>query len=130
MTLLTTISILFVGGIGAWCLGRIDARLPRWGALLAILIDIVYFGQQCVPVLQLSVNAMPPGLYGNSWFFSYTTDWIPQFGIHLALGVDGLSLALNLLTLFLGLVALSSAWDEIVERSGFFYFNNLYVYKD
>ncbi len=53
--------------------------------------------------------------------------WIPAFGIHFHLAVDGLSLALILLTHFLGLAAIVSSWTEITDRIGFFFFNLMWV---
>ena len=43
------------------------------------------------------------------------------------LALDGLSLALLLLTYFLGIMAVLSSWTEIRERVGFFHFNLLWV---
>jgi NADH-quinone oxidoreductase subunit M len=61
------------------------------------------------------------------WLKECSFDWIPQFGIRLHLALDGLSLALLLLTYFLGIVAILSSWTEIRQRVGFFHFNVLWV---
>jgi NADH-quinone oxidoreductase subunit M len=53
--------------------------------------------------------------------------WIPSLGVQFSLGLDGLSLLLVVLTAFLGVIAVAAAWDEIVERAGFFYFNLLWT---
>ncbi|MEX0619232.1 MAG: NADH-quinone oxidoreductase subunit M, partial [Pseudohongiellaceae bacterium] len=63
----------------------------------------------------------------QSWLVMFSVEWMPRFGIALELGVDGLSLLLLLLTVFLGVVACGAAWNEITERSGFFYFNLLWT---
>ncbi len=57
----------------------------------------------------------------------FEADWIPRFGISFIFGADGFSLLLITLTVFLGLISLGSAWHEIKERSGFFYFNLLWT---
>ena len=53
--------------------------------------------------------------------------WIPRFGISLHLAIDGLSLLLVLLTLFLGLISVVASWTEITKQVGFFHFNLLCV---
>jgi NADH-quinone oxidoreductase subunit M len=58
---------------------------------------------------------------------SVSAEWIPRFGISFYLAADGLSLLLLLLTVFLGIIAIGSAWNEITERVGFFYFNLLWT---
>jgi len=61
------------------------------------------------------------------WLEECNFNWIPQFGIRFHLALDGLSLALLLLTYFLGVVAILSSWTEIRQRVGFFHFNLLWV---
>ena len=53
--------------------------------------------------------------------------WIPRFGIRFHLAADGLSLVLIVLTNFLGIVAVACSWTEITDRTGFFYFNLMWV---
>src|SRR5690606_26833075 len=64
---------------------------------------------------------------GGQWFVLEKWEWIARFGIYLQIGVDGLSLLLLLLTVFLGLISVAAAWDEITQRCGFFYFNLLWT---
>ena len=52
----------------------------------------------------------------------------PQLGIGFFLAADSLSLVLVLLTALMGIMAVASAWTEINERTGFFYFNLLWVW--
>ena len=61
------------------------------------------------------------------WLAECNFNWISQFGIRFHLALDGLSLALLLLTYFLGIVAILSSWTEIRQRAGFFHFNLLWV---
>ena len=56
-----------------------------------------------------------------------TVQWIPQLGIGFHLALDGLSLLLVILTLFLGLLSVISSWREIQERVGFFHLNLLWT---
>jgi NADH-quinone oxidoreductase subunit M len=61
------------------------------------------------------------------WLKECNFNWISQFGIRFHLALDGLSLALLLLTYFLGIVAILSSWTEIRQRVGFVHFNLLWV---
>ena len=118
MMLILLITIPLTGGMMAWLLGRRDQRWPRWISLVALLIDMVlalalwsrYFDWVNLP--------------GNgAWLTEVNIEWIPQLGISVHLGMDGLSLLLALLTVFLGIMSVAASWTEIQERVGFFHFN-------
>src|SRR6185312_4935272 len=66
-------------------------------------------------------------IVGSGWREEMDWSWIPQFGIHFHLGMDGLSFLLVLLTLFLGVVAVVVSWTEIATAVGFYYFNLLLI---
>ena len=53
--------------------------------------------------------------------------WIPQLGIGFHLAMDGLSLLLVALTLFLGIISVVCSWTEVRERVGFFHLNLLWI---
>ena len=122
MILVWLIVIPAGGGLLAWLLGSRYTRAPRWVALMVMAGD-------------LAVALMLTGLYANrlispvagDWLAEFEVAWIPQFDIEFALAADGFSLLLVLLTAVLGIMAVVSAWDEIGERTGFFYFNLLWV---
>jgi NADH-quinone oxidoreductase subunit M len=114
--LLALISILFFGGVLAWLSEGLDARFPRVVALATVLIDLL-----------LMLMLLNTGAEDISWIASLNMQWIPLFGISFHLAADGLSLLMILLTAFLGIVAIGSAWNEISERAGFFYFNLLWT---
>ena len=121
MIVLAIIAILFFGGALAWASEALDTRLPRIIALCSLLLSgilLMGFAFTGAPV---------QGSPGDQWWLLAGWSWIPRFGITLLVGVDGLSLLMLLLTLFLGLIALGAAWQEIKERVGFFYFNLLWT---
>ncbi|NMH63846.1 complex I subunit 4 family protein [Shewanella salipaludis] len=119
MILLWLILLPLMGGALAWYAERFDARLPAWIALVSLL--------SCLGLLLPEVLADPAaGLRYGLWLQDVAWEWIPRFNIQLHLALDNISLLLVLLTLLMGLVALSSAWEEIVEYKGFFYFNFLW----
>ena len=116
MILVALIGILFLGGVLAWLSERLDSKLPRVIALAALLLDLV-----------LMLTLLGGDSADGGWIVALNVQWLPRFGISFHLAVDGLSLLLLLLTAFLGVIAVGSAWSEITERSGFFYFNLLWT---
>ena len=99
MILVVLISILFLGGVLAWLSEGLDARFPRVVALAAVVIDLL---------LMLSLLGTEPS--HGSWLIQLNAQWIPHFGISFHLAADGLSLLMMLLTAFLGIIAIGSAW--------------------
>jgi NADH-quinone oxidoreductase subunit M len=122
MLLLWLILIPFVGGIVSWIAARRSSTAARSIALVAMLANLLlgfsfwlsnaFSGQPAVE---------------RRWLAELNWSWIPQFGIHFHLAVDGLSLTLLLLTFFLGAIAVLASWTEITEKVGFFHFNLLWV---
>ena len=116
MILVWLISILFIGGIIAWLSERVNPYYPRLIALITVLLDLV-----------LMLSLLGAELATGGWVAAIDAAWIPRFGISFYLAADGLSVLLLLLTAFLGVIAIGSAWDEIKDRAGFFYFNLLWT---
>ncbi len=112
MNILALILFLLLGGIVAWASERVHPNAPRWVGLLAFVAAGLYVA-----------NAWAGGYaYANQYI-----EWIPRFGINVILSMDGLSLMLVALTLFLGVVAIVSSWTETERGRGFFQFNILWV---
>jgi NADH-quinone oxidoreductase subunit M len=120
MILVWLLIVLTIGALLSWGAARISANASRWVALAACAIDLAI-------ILGLWVaNFGSVGLTGHgAWLVLFRTPWIPRFGIHFELGLDGLSLLLIALTLFLGLLSVITSWTEIREQVGFFHFNLL-----
>ena len=120
MMLTGIIGILLLGGVLCWLLAQWSAVLSKWIALLAVSIDFVIV---CYWWLQYK-NVSPAG---GSWFINYRVNWIPSFGISFHVAMDGLSLVLLLLTFFLGILSVLCSWNEIKEKTGFYFFNLLWT---
>jgi NADH-quinone oxidoreductase subunit M len=118
MILVSVIGILLIGGVLAWLAGRWSERLARWISLVAIGIDFVLAG---IVWVGKASNAT------GRWLDEVDWAWVPGLGIHFHLAVDGLSLLMLALTLFLGIVAVLASWTEIQEKVGFFHFNLMWV---
>ena len=58
---------------------------------------------------------------GGVWQFAIRTAWIPQFGVHFSLGVDGIGLWLVMLTLLITPAAILDSFDKVHSRHSEFY---------
>ncbi len=122
MILFWLIAILILGGILAALAARIDTMGSRYVSLAALGIDAVL-----VLVLWIQYSGHMSLVSNDSWMLEYSQPWIPQLGIDLYLALDGLSLILIALTVFLGIISVLASWTEIQERVGFFHFNLLWI---
>ena len=121
MILAWLIIIPLAGGLAAWPLGRKNAAVTRWISLAALSLDLVLLASLW------SASSSQVSLTSGTWLIELNRPWIPQLGISLHLAVDGLSLMLVALTLFLGIVSVICSWTEIRERVGFFHLNLLAI---
>ncbi|MBA3779217.1 MAG: NADH-quinone oxidoreductase subunit M [Chloroflexi bacterium] len=84
--------------------GRPD--LARWAALITSLVSFV-----------LSLLLLPAFEVGAPGFqFKEQADWIPAFGIQYKLGIDGISLALVVLTTTLSWISILASFGPIKDR--------------
>lgn len=122
MILAWLIAIPVLGGLAAWVFEKKYPGTARWIALFSLFANLP---AACFPALFRAprITTSIPG----PWLAALDVPWIPAFGIHFHLAVDGLSLVLILLTHFLGLVAIVSSWTEITDRVGFFFFNLMWT---
>ncbi|MEE8526223.1 MAG: NADH-quinone oxidoreductase subunit M [Thermoanaerobaculia bacterium] len=116
MILFWLIAIPLAGGLLSWTARDRNAVWPRWICLAALTADFV---------LALTLWTQSAGAGG--WRAELAWSWIPRFGISFHLGVDGLSLLMVTLTLFLGILAVLASWREVTERVGFFHFNLMWI---
>lgn len=122
MTLLWILLIPLIAGVLAWASERVDKSWPRWISLAAVAGDLAL-----VAGLWIN-NASTLTLAGqNVWIASLNHPWIPSLGASFHLAVDGLSLILLALTMFLGVCSVLCSWTEIEERVGFFHFNLMWI---
>lgn len=122
MILLWLLLVPLAAGLLAWRAERWHPAWPGWIALMALLVDLA------LGLSLWTAHAEPlRNPLQSPWLQEFSAPWIPRFGIGFHLGLDGLSLLMVLLTLFLGLMAVAASWREIRARSGFYYFNVLWT---
>ncbi|TXH50114.1 MAG: NADH-quinone oxidoreductase subunit M [Cellvibrionales bacterium] len=123
MSIIWLIFIPLLGGLLCWQSERVSRAAPRWIALISMLL----MGALGVHFLAHGDYTLVPLADGiTAWQFEYRAPWIPSLGISFHLGLDGLSLAMILLTAGLGLAAVLCSWREIQRNVGFFYLNLLW----
>lgn len=122
MSLVWILILLLVGAVVAWVSSRWHPQLPRYVSLLTLAGQFVY-------LLFVWIKFLHPAkaLGDSAMLKEVNVAWIPQFGVHFHLGLDGLSLLLIALTSFLGFMAVLASWKEIQTRVGFFHFNLLLI---
>jgi NADH-quinone oxidoreductase subunit M len=122
MTLLWILGILVAGGLLALLAGRIGEAWPRRVAAIALGADLIL-----VIVTWAHHYRGLALLDSRAWLVEWQSAWIPRFGASFHLAVDGLSLVLIALTVFLGFLSVIASWTEVKTKTGFFYFNLLWV---
>ena len=103
----------------AWMGQQWSRHAPRWIVLGTLAIDFIL-----ALLLGGQHSAVEASGHG-AWLVESHTSWIPRWGISLHLGLDGLSLILIILTVFIGVVATIASWTEIQSRVGLFHCNVL-----
>jgi NADH-quinone oxidoreductase subunit M len=116
MILVLLILILLLAGVLAPIAARRSKHLPGWICLAALGLDLILIAR---------IWAGQP--VTKQWIDEMDWKWVPAFGIHFHLAVDGLSLLMLALTFFLGIIAVLTSWTEISQRIGFFHFNLMWV---
>jgi len=122
MTLVWLLVIPLVAGMLAWLAEHWSPRLPRWVSLAA-----ASFGLFLTLVLWIRGGSAATAGATTVWLAEVDWKWVPRFGIHFHLGVDGLSLLMLVLTFFLGIMSVLCSWTEIRDKIGFFHFNLMWM---
>ena len=104
--------LTIAGGIpllGAIVVALLPVRLAKLTALLFAVVDLVW-------VIVMATQFNPSGA---TYQFGQEYSWIPQFGVHYAVGVDGIALVLIGMTAVLMPVVILASWHDADElRSG------------
>ena len=101
--------VTFIPAIGALLIAfipRHNHRAIRWAALGTALV-----AWAVSLVILFYFNTQAPGFQ-----FVETADWVPAFGIQYKLGIDGISMALVVLTTTLSWIAILASFGPIKDR--------------
>ncbi|MHA2226211.1 MAG: complex I subunit 4 family protein [Candidatus Hodarchaeales archaeon] len=112
--ILTLIFLLpIVAAFPTWLLGRVRNEFSKYFALVASGLVLLL---SVVAALMFTQPAI------GEWFvLEDVIDWIPSIGVNYALGVDGLSLPLVLLSGFIFFVSVLASFKDIHEREPAYY---------
>ena len=100
-----------VAGMVLLAIGRDEnARFVRWFALVASIAAFLV----TIPLL----TGFDTG--SAAMQFQESLPWIDRFNVHYRLGVDGLSVWFVLLTAFITVIVVISAWEVISDRVGLY----------
>lgn len=127
MALLNLILILLVGGVLAWFAESWKSNFGRVVSLITIAAAAAYLWFLTSNLADGLTTLTTDPTLSSSWLIHTSAEWIPRFGINLELAMDGISLIMVALTLFLGFVAVISSWSEIDFKRGFFQANLLWT---
>src|SRR5437016_5850634 len=104
--ILTSLIVLPIAGSGALLFIRDDDGNRPLIRRVGLVVSLLVFAESLL---------LPAWFNGASPEFQFIEhhQWIPAFGISYAVGIDGISLLLVLLTTFLTPLALLSSWDSV-----------------
>jgi NADH-quinone oxidoreductase subunit M len=106
-SILTIITFLPIAGvILIWLTGKENHRTIKYIAWAVTFIDFL---------LSLYIY-LRFDMAESGFQFVYNIPWISHFGIRYAVGIDGISLWLVILTTFLGWLAVWSSWTAVKDR--------------
>ena len=78
----------------------------------ARLVKVLTLGFTLVTLAMTIAMAAQFKTNGPTFQFNQTYQWIPQFGVHYAVGVDGIALVLLLMTVVLMPVVVLASWND------------------
>jgi NADH-quinone oxidoreductase subunit M len=119
MILVIFILVLLVAGLAAAIAARWSTLAARWISLAAVTLNFVLGLITWIRTIH--------GSQQGAWIAEVNGEWIPRFGIHFHLAMDGLSLLMLMLTFLLGAVAVLASWREIRDSVGFFHLNLMWI---
>ncbi|HEY6462343.1 MAG TPA: NADH-quinone oxidoreductase subunit M [Polyangiaceae bacterium] len=93
-----------LGAIAVLFVPRQSHATLRWGTLLLMLATFVF----ALPLLRVPM--------GRGYHFNEDVLWLPQFGIHYHVAVDGVSLWLVMLTVFITPIAAWASFGPVQKR--------------
>lgn len=97
-----------LGGVFVFFTGdETNPNISRYLSLFTVILSLI----TCIPLVT--------GFNAQSFSMQYleSIPWMPALGINYSLGIDGLSLALIILSIFTNLIVILATWDSIHKRT-------------
>lgn len=107
----TLIFLPIAGAIAIFLIKRTGETFIKWTALLISMLTFIL----SLPLF-IGFDKTSPAMQ-----FTETYEWVPQWGIRYALGVDGISVLFVLLTALLTILCVMVSWNSIKEKTKEFY---------
>jgi NADH-quinone oxidoreductase subunit M len=113
-------AVPLLGAIVLWCLpspaAAVDGAESAAGAAgrarRAALPKVLALAFSLVTLVVVIIIAVKFQIGGPNYQFTETYSWIPQFGVHYALGVDGIALVLIAMSAVLMPVTILASWHD------------------
>lgn len=111
--LFLTVLLPLIGSVVLGCSPRMEARTARWVAMGTVLVTL---GMALILLI-----AFRSGIPGPQFAFGpesgpYGLKWLERPDVRFALGLDGISLWLFVLTALLMITAVCASWESVTER--------------
>ena len=114
--ILTMVMLVFlICGFLGWYMEGIKKHSARWIALFAVVFGAGLF----------FISVFSAGSNFSELVLLVRVPWISLFNIEYALAIDNLTIILLSLTFVLALICILVSWQEITQKTGFYYFNLL-----
>jgi NADH-quinone oxidoreductase subunit M len=118
-----TLAFSALGALVTIFLGRTQ-KAAKWIALVASLVPLVLSAYALVAIMQGNApagNGCADGAATNAAYsFGECYNWVPNLGIHVIFGLDGISAPMFFLTALLVTLGIVFAWDEAKAPNRFF----------
>ena len=109
-------AIPLVGAIAiALTPGRSAPGSPADRRARDLLVKRIALGFSVLALAEVIVMAVRYSPGGPRFQFQQVYQWIPQFGVHYAVGVDGIALVLILMTVILMPVVVLASWNDVED---------------
>jgi len=125
--LISATLVLSALGAGLVVFAGRTQKIAKWMALVASLVPLVLSAYALAAIMGVGGLTAPAGTAcadgsasGAGYSFHECHDWIPSLGIHVILGLDGISAPMFFLTALLVTLGIVFAWDESKAPNRFY----------
>lgn len=112
--LVLTVLLPMIGSLTLFAMPHWPAKTAR---VFALGFALATLGLSLVLLLNFQASVSTPQFSFVGGDGKFGLPWMPRFGVRFALGLDGISLWLYLLTSLLMITAIFSSWESVTERA-------------